>query len=224
MKRFFDIFFSSLAILILSPLFIIIIIILKMTGEHEVFYLQKRMGKSEKPFNIIKFATMLKDSPNMDGGTVTQKNDTRVLPLGKLLRKTKINELPQLFNIWTGSMSVVGPRPLTVDQFYYYLEEQRKYISRLTPGLTGIGSLVFRDEEDIMERSGMDYNEIHDTIIAEYKGNLECWFYNNNSLKNYFLIIMFTAWSVIMPDVSFHSKIKNIPKPKGILKDLMPEN
>ncbi len=221
MKRLFDIFFSSFAILILSPLFVVIIIILKMTGEHEVFYLQERMGKGEKPFNIIKFATMLKDSPNMTGGTVTRKNDARVLPLGKFLRKTKINELPQLFNIWIGSMSVVGPRPLTIDQFNYYLEEQRKYISKLTPGLTGVGSLVFRDEEDIMERSGMDYKEIHDTIIAEYKGDLECWFYKNNGLKNYFLIIIFTAWSIFRPNAGFRSKFKTLPEPKGILKELL---
>ena len=133
MKRFFDIFFSSLAILILSPLFVIIIVILKLTGEHEVFYLQKRMGKSEKPFNVFKFATMLKSSESMAGGTVTQKNDTRVLPIGKVLRKTKINELPQLFNIWIGNMSVVGPRPLTVDQYFNYSEEQRKYLWKNEP-------------------------------------------------------------------------------------------
>ena len=221
MKRFFDIFFSSLAILVLSPLLVIIIIILKLTGEHEVFYLQKRMGKGEKPFNVFKFATMLKSSENMVGGTVTQKNDTRVLPIGKILRKTKINELPQLFNIWIGNMSVVGPRPLTVDQFYCYSEEQREYISMLTPGLTGIGSLVFRDEEEIMEKSGMDYNEIHDTIIAEYKGNLKSFFYDNNTLVNYFRIILFTVWSVIKLDTKFRHYFKNLPEPKGILEKLL---
>jgi len=136
------------------------------------------------------------------------------------LRKTKINELPQLFNIWLGDMSVVGPRPLTVDQYNNYSEQQRSDIAKLTPGLTGIGSLIFRDEESIMEKSGMDYNEIHDTIIAEYKGNLESWFFNNNTLANYFRIILFTAWSVIKSDTNFRQYFKDLPEPKGILKKL----
>ena len=221
MKRFFDIFFSSFAILILSPLLIPIIIILKLTGEHYIFYEQERMGKGEKPFNVLKFATMLKNSPNMTGASVTKRDDPRVLPFGKILRKTKINELPQLFNIWLGQMSIVGPRPLTVEQYFNYSKEQRENISKLTPGLTGIGSLIFRDEESIMERSGMDYNEIHDTIIAEYKGNLESWFYNNNTIGNYFKIIILTAWSVIKSDTNFRPYFKDLPEPKGILKELL---
>jgi len=221
MKRFFDILFSSLAILVVSPLLIPIIIILKLTGEHYIFYAQERMGKDEKPFSALKFATMLKNSPNMAGASVTKRDDPRVLPFGKFLRKTKINELPQLFNIWLGDMSVVEPRPLTVEQYFNYSKGQRENISKLTPGLTGIGSLIFRDEETIMERSGMDYNEIHDTIIAEYKGNLESWFYNNNTLNNYFKIIIFTAWSVIKSNTNFRPHFKNLPEPKGILEKLL---
>lgn len=179
------------------------------------------MGKNETTFYVLKFATMLKNSPNMEGANVTKRDDPRVLPFGKLLRKTKINELPQLFNIWLGQMSIVGLRPLTVDQYNNYSEKQRSYISKLTPGLTGIGSLIFRDEESIMERSGMDYNEIHDTIIAEYKGNLESWFYNNNTLNNYFRIILFTAWSVIKSDTNFRLYFKDLPEPKGILEKLL---
>ncbi|MBF9017755.1 MULTISPECIES: sugar transferase [unclassified Oceanispirochaeta] len=221
MIRFFDILFSTVAIVILFPLFLIVMVLLKLTGEHEIFYLQKRMGRLEKSFNIIKFATMLKDSVNMSGGAVTKKHDSRVLPIGKFLRKTKINELPQLFNIWIGNMSIVGPRPLTIEQYHNYSEAQRKYISELKPGLTGIGSLIFRDEEEIMERSGMDYNKIHDTIIADYKGDLECWFHHNNSLRKYFLLILFTALSVVKPNLNFQHRFKNLPEPKGILKDLI---
>jgi lipopolysaccharide/colanic/teichoic acid biosynthesis glycosyltransferase len=220
-KRLFDLFFSSLAIILFSPLLIIVMIILKLTGEHEVFYLQKRMGRFEQPFFIIKFATMLKESVKMTGGAVTKKNDSRVLPFGKFLRKTKINELPQLFNIWVGNMSIVGPRPLTIDQYQNYSNEQRSYISKLKPGLSGIGSLIFRDEEEIMDKSGMDYNEIHDTIIAGYKGDLECWFYHNNSLKNYFLVIIFTVLAVVRPNLKISHKFTNLPQPKGILKDLL---
>ena len=86
-------------------------IVLRLTGEGEVFFLQERVGKDGKPFKLYKFATMLKNSPNMGTGTVTLKHDPRVLPVGRFLRKTKINELPQLLNILIGDMSVVGPRP-----------------------------------------------------------------------------------------------------------------
>ncbi len=96
LQRFFDILFSSVALLLLSPLLIVVMIILKFTGEGEIFYVQPRVGEGGKIFNLLKFATMLKDSPNMGTQTVTIKDDPRVLPFGKFLRKTKINELPQL--------------------------------------------------------------------------------------------------------------------------------
>ena len=104
MIRCFDILFSGVAIIILLPFMIPIMIALKLTGEHYIFYQQERIGKGGKPFYILKFATMLKDSPNMPGGVLTQKNDPRILPMGKFLRKTKINELPQLVNIFIGQM------------------------------------------------------------------------------------------------------------------------
>ena len=99
MERFFDILFSGLALLLLSPLLVPIGIILKCSGEGEVFFLQERIGKDGKLFKLFKFATMLKDSPNLGTGTVTMRGDPRVLPVGKFLRKTKINELPQIINI-----------------------------------------------------------------------------------------------------------------------------
>lgn len=220
MTRFFDIFLSTIAIIILSPLLIPVIIILKLTGEHYIFYAQERMGKGEKPFYVLKFATMLKNSPNMAGANVTKRDDPRVLPFGKILRKTKINELPQLFNIWLGQMSVVGPRPLTPDQYSNYSKEQRGYISKLTPGLTGIGSLIFRDEESIMEKSGMDYNEIHDTIIANYKGELETWYYKNRNIFNYFKIIFLTAYAVIKSDFDARKSFKTLPEAEEKLSNL----
>ena len=117
MERFFDIFFSGLALLVLSPLFIILILILRFSGEGEIFFLQERIGKDNKPFMLFKFATMLKNSPHIGTGTITVKNDPRVLPIGKFLRKSKINELPQLINIFKGDMSSIGPRPLTLKAF-----------------------------------------------------------------------------------------------------------
>ena len=99
MQRMFDILFSGIALILLSPLLLPMMFILRVTGEGEVFFLQSRVGRGGKHFKLYKFATMLKDSPNMATGTVTVKNDPRVLPVGAFLRKTKINELPQLINI-----------------------------------------------------------------------------------------------------------------------------
>lgn len=199
MKRFFDIVLSGLAILFFSPLLIPVIIILKMTGEHYVFYIQERVGKGGKPFGLLKFATMLKDSPNIGSGDITEKNDPRVLPFGRFLRKTKINEMPQLFNIFLGDMSIIGPRPLTHKNFSYYSKETQETICRLSPGLSGIGSVVFRDEESIMARSNMDYTECYKTRIAPYKGALECWYSEHNNIWTDFIIIYLTVWVILFP-------------------------
>ena len=100
LKRAMDVTLSGIAILILSPLLIPVMIILKCTGEHDIFYGQVRIGLNNKNFKIWKFATMLRDSPSMNGGLHTTQGDPRVLPFGKFLRKTKINEIPQIFNIF----------------------------------------------------------------------------------------------------------------------------
>ena len=113
MQRLFDILFSAVALCVLLPMLAFIAFFLRLTGEGEVFYRQWRVGKNDEPFELLKFATMLKDSPNLGTGTITQKNDPRVLPMGGFLRKMKLNEVPQLWNIFVGDMSVVGPRPLT---------------------------------------------------------------------------------------------------------------
>jgi lipopolysaccharide/colanic/teichoic acid biosynthesis glycosyltransferase len=108
-QTFFDIIFSLLAIILLSPILIPVIILLLLTGEHEVFYRQDRVGYKNKIFKIWKFATMLKNSPNMGDGDITKRGDPRITRVGKLLRQSKINELPQLINILTGDMSFVAP-------------------------------------------------------------------------------------------------------------------
>ena len=106
-KRVFDIIFSLLSIIILSPIFVPIIVLLKFTAEGEVFYFQERIGFRNKKFKIIKFATMLKASPNLGTGMITLRNDYRVTNVGRFLRMSKINELPQIFNILIGDISFV---------------------------------------------------------------------------------------------------------------------
>ncbi len=213
MQRFFDIVFSSLALLILSPLLVPIIIILKFTGEGEIFFIQQRVGKNGEMFGLLKFATMLKDSPNLGTGTITVKNDPRVLPFGAFLRKTKINELPQLINILKGDMSVIGPRPQDIRCFVVFNKEDQENIKKMRPGLSGIGSVVFRNEELIMDND-IEYREkFYDEIISPYKGKLETWYYNNQSLYTYFLLIFLTIWAVFNSTTKLHFKVfQNLPK------------
>jgi len=212
MIRIFDIIFSLLAIIVLFPFMLPIVIILLLTGEHYVFYRQVRIGKDGKEFGLIKFATMLKNSPNMGTGDVTLKNDPRVLPIGGFLRKTKINEIPQLINILIGDMSIVGPRPMTPRNFKIYTQEEQSIISKMRPGLTGIGSIVFRDEETIFDKLNMPLEESLRTVVMPYKAQLEKWYYDNQSISNYFKIIFATAWAVLYPSSNIHKKwFKNLP-------------
>ena len=158
-KRFFDILFSLIALAIISPVLIPVTIILLLTGEHEVFYKQERVGYKNRIFGILKFATMLKNSPNMGSKDLTSRNDPRVLPIGKFLRKSKLNELPQLINIMIGDMSFVGPRPLMKSGYDRYSDEMKEKVYNVRPGLTGIGSIVFRDEELIITNSKLSPEE-----------------------------------------------------------------
>ena len=199
MTRFFDVVFSSIALVLLSPLLLPIILALRLTGEGYVFYAQERVGKGGRLFPLLKFATMLKDSPNIGTGHITLTNDPRVLPFGRLLRKTKINELPQLINIFKGDMSIVGPRPLTQRNFNYYNEAARRQIAQVCPGLTGVGSIFFRDEERYLKQQD-DPVQFYRDVIAPYKAELELWYLQHISLWMYFKLILLTAWVVIFPN------------------------
>ena len=217
--RFFDILFSFIAMVILFPFMIPIMIGLKLTGEHYIFYLQPRVGKDGKVFNVIKFATMLKDSPNLPGGFITQEKDPRILPMGRFLRKTKINELPQLLNILLGQMSIVGPRPVVEPQLALFSDNARKAILSMKPGLTGIASLIFRDEEGLLDRASGDRKYLHDKVIAPYKGELEVWWTRHRTLGNYFKLIFLTAWALISPRTKLWKQwFNDLPEPPEALQ------
>ena len=221
MDRFFDILFSGIALLLFSPLLVPIVITLRLTGEGEVFFLQERIGKGGEKFKLFKFATMLKDSPNLGTGTVTMRGDPRVLPVGQFLRKTKINELPQLLNILFGDMSVIGPRPLTSPQFHFYSGSIQDTIKRVRPGLSGVGSIVFRGEEDIMHGAAASV-DFYGKVIAPYKGALEEWFVSNKSLYIYFVAIFVTAWAVLVPTTKIAWRVfKDLPEPPAELKQAL---
>jgi lipopolysaccharide/colanic/teichoic acid biosynthesis glycosyltransferase len=165
---------------------------------------------------------MLKESPNLPGGVLTQKDDPRILPMGKFLRKTKINELPQLVNIFLGEMSIIGPRPQAKRHYDLYSDEVKAAINPIPPGLSGIASIVFRDEEYLLDRIPMDRDIFHDTIIAPYKGQLERWYTNRRTLINYFLLILLTLWMIIRPKSTVYNRFfKYLPEMPEQLKSYL---
>ncbi len=225
MTRFFDILFSFIAIVILLPILIPVMIGLKLTGEHYIFYEQMRIGKGGKEFPLLKFATMLKDSPNLPGGLFTSENDPRLLPMGKFLRKTKINELPQLINILRGEMSIIGYRPTVKKHFEGYPEEAKKKLATSRPGLSGIGSIVFRNEEEMLQRveeeESISKDDFHQNVIAPYMSALECWYVDHRSIAMYFKLIALTVDAVLHPDTRrwWHElKGQGLPKPPKALR------
>ena len=218
MQRLFDLILSGLALLILCPVLVPIVIILRFTGEGEIFFLQNRVGRGNQQFKLYKFATMLKDSPNMGTGTVTLHNDPRIMPFGGFLRKTKINELPQLINIFKGDMSVIGPRPQTQRCFDAFPESSQKSITKVRPGLSGIGSIVFRDEEEMMHANN-DPNKFYDEVIMPYKGSLEDWYVANQNIVRYLILIFLTLWVVLFSNIGIVWKFfKDLPRPPEELK------
>ncbi len=197
-KRLFDIGVSSFLILVSAPVTLVIMALLRVTGEGHVFYLQDRVGYKNRRFKIWKFATMLVNSPNLGTGDVTLRNDPRLLPMGKFLRKTKLNELPQLVNLFKGDMSLVGPRPLMPKGFDRYSSYVQERIYNVKPGITGIGSIIFRDEEAIVSQSA-NYEATYQRI-NNFKGNLELWYQDNRSTATDGKILFLTAWAILFPE------------------------
>ncbi|MGE4239639.1 sugar transferase [Ramlibacter sp.] len=219
MQRFFDIVFSTLALLSLAPLLVPVALLLRFTGEGEIFFLQDRIGRGGRVFKLFKFATMLKNSPS--SGTVTVKGDPRILPMGHFLRRTKINELPQLLNILLGDMSVIGPRPLTQQTFACYTPEVQRAITSVRPGLSGVGSIVFRNEEEILSGAAGSF-DYYDRVIAPYKGELERWYVKHEGLYVYFASIMLTIIAVLVPDTRLTWKLlRGLPEPPDALKTVL---
>lgn len=219
LKRCFDLLSSIAVLIILSPLLVPIILILKFTAEGEIFYIQERIGKDNKPFGMIKFATMLKNSPNLTLGTTTITNDPRVTKFGVFIRKTKINELPQIINVIKGEISVIGPRPLPINEFDLYNDDVKNIMSKIRPGITGIGSLIFRDEEGIIAiNKPEDPKLFYENIILPYKGALELWYYKHISFLTDIKILFLTFWSLVSTNSQWVYKIfPTLPaKPKEL--------
>jgi len=211
MIRIFDILLSFFSLICFSPILLVFCIILRFSGQGKIFYSQTRIGKNGREFKIFKFATMIDDSEHKKNKTITVANDSRVLPFGKFLRKTKFNELPQLFNIFIGDMSLIGPRPLVKQNFDLYSEVQKQNILNNRPGLSGIGSIIFSKEEEMMNDKDDAWN-FYKNVIIPYKGSLEVWFAKNYNFKLYLELIFFTIFVILTKNLNFIFKYyKSLP-------------
>ena len=149
------------------------------------------------------------------------RGDPRVLPVGTFLCQTKINELPQLLNICFGDMSVIGPRPLTNQTFGAYSENTQSLIKQVRLGLSGVGSIIFRGEEEIIHGATASV-DFYSKVIAPYKGALEGWFVSNKSLYIYFVAIFVTIWAVLFPRTRIAwGGVKDLPEPPTELKQAL---
>lgn len=213
-----DTIIALIALTLLLPVLLPVAIVLLMTGEHSVIYRQKRIGNKNHTFKIWKFVTMQKGSSKMGTGSLTLRNDPRVLPVGKYLRMTKINELPQIINVLIGNMSIVGPRPLMEVDFQKFPENVRQKIYNSKPGITGIGSIIFRDEEKYISNAGIDPHEYDKNVIAPYKGKLELWYQENLSFITDVKLVFCTVWVILFPASQMPYKIfKGLPeKPESL--------
>lgn len=211
-KRLLDIILSLLALCVLAIPLLIVMMVLRMTGEGDVWYFQERIGQGGRRFKLVKFCTMRRDSETTGTRDITLRNDPRVFPVGRILRVTKVNELPQLFNIVKGDMSVVGWRPLTPRPFACYPPEVQQQIVECLPGLTGVGSIIFRDEEGIIARKGKPPEQTYKDDIAPYKGTLEIWYKQNRSFWLDMKIIFLTAWVIMFRGSRLYERwLKGLP-------------
>ncbi len=219
MIRIFDIIFSFILIIVFSPLFLVIILLLRFTGERKIFFFQERLGLNKKKFMVYKFVTMLENSPNIGAGSITEKNDPRILPLGKILRKTKINELPQVLNVIKGEMSFIGPRPHVERDLEGIPEINLNKVLSVTPGLSGVASIIFRDEDKIIHQF-KNGREFYDSFIAPYKAELEIWYLDHYSFKNYIRFIFLTIFKILnFPKINIFEVFPSLPSPPNELKD-----
>lgn len=205
-KRIIDIITAATMLLLTLPLCLVVAVVLKFTGERKVFYTQDRIGYRNQPFRIVKFCSMREGSDRQ--GSVTVRGDARVLPVGRVLRATKVNELPQLINVLLGDMSIVGPRPLVEEGFRMYPKEvQDRIFADTRPGITGLGSVVFRNEEDLLAKSEKDVYQTYLQDIMPAKGCLEIWYTTRRNTNLDLRIILSTAIRVIVPRSNIHRQL-----------------
>ena len=194
MKRIIDFCFSVLGIILLIPIFLPMLILVFLQDFHSPFYIAKRVGKDEKLFHMIKIRSMIKDV-HKTGVQSTSSDDNRITWVGKIIRKLKLDELSQLFNVLIGNMSLVGPRPNVLEETELYTHIERKLLS-VTPGITDFSSIIFADEGEILKDSNnpdLDYNQ----LIRPWKSRLGLFYIENRSNLLDFWLIAATLVSIL---------------------------
>lgn len=193
MTRFFDIIFSFIGLILLSPLFVIVWLIIILTSRGGGFYKQIRVGKKGIDFSLYKFRSMRKDADKGSLITVGGR-DPRITKIGFFIRKFKIDELPQLFNVLKGDMSLVGPRPEVRKYVDLYTDEQNKVLS-VRPGITDYASIEYVDENEILGKAE-NPDEVYINQIMPDKIKLNMKYIENQSVKEYFKIILLTVFKI----------------------------
>ena len=194
MKRIFDLFFAFLGIMLLLPIYLLITIFIKLDSKGEILYKQERIGKDGIPFYVLKFRTMVPDAFSKGALTVGSR-DPRVTGVGFYLRKYKLDELPQLFNVLFGEMSFVGPRPEVKKYTDLYNENQRLVLS-VKPGITDYASIKYRNENDLLAQSS-DPEKLYIEEIMPEKLNLNLKYINDNNVFKDIKIIINTFYTIV---------------------------
>lgn len=186
-KRIFDLICSTLGLIVLSPVLIVIAIKIKLGSDGPVFFKQIRVGENNREFEILKFRTMVVDAEKL-GRQITVGNDSRITKIGGFLRKYKLDELPQLINVFKGDMSLVGPRPEVPRYVKLYNEEQRKVLE-VKPGITDLASIRYRDENELLGKAENPDEFYINTIMPDKLAlNLE-YINKNNVFIDIYIII-----------------------------------
>ena len=193
-KRAFDILCSFLGLTVLSPVLLVVSVLVAVTSPGGVFFRQERIGKDGRPFRIFKFRSMRKDNAGLK---ITTGNDSRITPVGRFLRKSKIDELPQLINVLVGDMSFVGPRPEVADYVNLYTPYQRQVLL-VRPGITGLASIRFRNENDLLTASD-DPNRTYVEQIMPRKIDLDLE-YSPHASVFYDIKLIFQTFAVVIKE------------------------
>ncbi len=215
-KRFLDIVISLILILILSPVILLMSLVVACDTGFPVFYRGLRVGRDGRIFDILKFRSMVADS-RQKGPGITAGSDSRVTRSGGLLRKWKLDELPQFFNVLRGDMSLVGPRPEDLQYVKYYTEEEKKVLS-VRPGITGVSQILFRNEEQLLEVKNPE--EYYINCIMRQKLKLDLVYVQRQSLFLDLIMIIFTVLVVFLPKRGFvfcQNKLRKLLPADGVL-------
>ncbi|NQY75060.1 MAG: sugar transferase [Candidatus Margulisbacteria bacterium] len=195
-KRLFDVTLSSVGLIILSPVILVIALSIKLTSKGPIIFKQERMGKGFKPFQFFKFRSMVPNASSLGPG-ITSKGDPRITPIGKWLRATKCDELPQLLNVIKGDMSLVGPRP-ELDQYVQKARKDYTHILTIKPGITDMAAIVFRDEESKLATYS-DKETVYVNTILPQKIQLYRQYMNTMSLRQDLKILFRTFTAILNP-------------------------